>query len=177
MIQLWMMQQWQRLSGYTLTIGLAIAMASTFMACSVNPPGLSPDPQVRIHQMLNTAPHVAITDSNRRTVYDEPGKFQVLHGYSCAQASRAATSDTLGLRVRETVQFPSRAYEGTVFLNGWNAEYLGSNDHEVFGLGSVIFNITRVSNFPYLTLYWEAGGVLSDKNGDDPYHNGVTTTR
>jgi len=53
--------------------------------------------------------------------------------------------------------------------NGWDVQY-PNGDHHVLGLGSVIFNISHRYNGPSeYTLQWQAGGVLSDKNGDDGY--------
>jgi hypothetical protein len=61
---------------------------------------------------------------------------------------------------------------GTVFLNGWRLEYQ-SGDHQVQGLGSAIFNIThditQTPTGPHHALHWEAGGIISDLNGDDAY--------
>jgi hypothetical protein len=62
------------------------------------------------------------------------------------------------------------ADSGTVFLNGWSMRY-ANGDHHVQGLGTAIVNIseTRDTQNELFTLNWEAGGVLSDQNGDDPY--------
>jgi hypothetical protein len=52
-----------------------------------------------------------------------------------------------------------------VYLNGWELEYTGSDDHHVKGLGVWITKVRQENN----VLHWEAGGVLTDKNADDPY--------
>ena len=55
-------------------------------------------------------------------------------------------------------------YTGTVYQNGYDLQYL-SSDHHVVGLGSAIYNIHTLNNI----LFWDAGGVISDHNGDDDY--------
>jgi hypothetical protein len=96
-------------------------------------------------------------------VIDDPGRLRVDHGFDCAQASRGATRDYIGIRVQNRAAIPE-GYDATVFMNGWHANYT-SKDHEVLGLGSIVFNIDRQGN----DLTWEAGGVIADKNGDDGY--------
>jgi hypothetical protein len=116
-----MLQQLKYVCGYIVVIGLAILMAMMFMACTFNPSGIAGNPAERLHTILNMAPYVEITRSDRWIASDVPGKFHVQHGYSCAEAPHAASQQYIGLRIRESVVFPSRAYEGTVFLNGWDA--------------------------------------------------------
>jgi len=54
--------------------------------------------------------------------------------------------------------------EGTVFINGWRLRY-AEGDHQVFALSSAIVDIEKQDG----KLRWKAGGVLSDRSGDDPY--------
>jgi hypothetical protein len=86
------------------------------------------------------------------------------------QQGFVATEDHVGFRIqdREAVPF-AVADAGTVILNGWDLRYT-NGDHQVKGLGTAIFNIREaISVKNGLELSWEAGGVLSDKNGDDGY--------
>src|SRR5262245_22730498 len=83
-------------------------------------------------------------------------------------ADEAATAAFVGLRIRETAVLPPGYNTGTVFLNGWRLRY-DNGDHRMLGFGSAIFNITQTQNGDQQELHWEAGGVLSDFNGDDPY--------
>ena len=62
------------------------------------------------------------------------------------------------------VPLPTYATTATVFLNGWHLQYLES-DHNVAALGTAIGNIRLESN----VLKWQAAGVLTDDNFDDPY--------
>jgi hypothetical protein len=160
-------QQHQQISGYHVVIGLAVAMASTFMACGFHTPGLS-TPE-GIQSTLNTAPYTSLTSSDRWTVYETAGKLRVQHGYGCAQAPRAASEEYVGCRIQDMAAVPlDYGDAGTVFLNGWNVQYT-NDDHHVQGLGSAIYNIIPVTNGNQFELHWEAGGVLSDENGDDAY--------
>jgi hypothetical protein len=63
---------------------------------------------------------------------------------------------------------PTYGDSATVFMNGWNLRY-ANGDHHVQGFGSAIVNIKESRQPDGLLLQWEAGGVLSDQNGDDPY--------
>ena len=107
-------------------------------------------------------PVADIKESDRELVYEDPGNFAVFHGFSCAESNKSGTESEL--RVQESLVLPDYATAATVFLNGWQVKYL-SRDHELEGLGSVIFNIELNSN----QLNWDAGGILSDKNFDDAY--------
>ena len=85
------------------------------------------------------------------------------------KADEAATEDYIAFRIQDAAAVPlAVADAGTIILNGWDVEYT-NGDHHVAGLGSVIFNVTETHSKEQFTLDWEAGGVLSDKNGDDGY--------
>jgi hypothetical protein len=118
---------------------------------------------------LNMAPVVQPNSDTRKIVYQAPGKLRVLHGQSCVSAERAADSKQFGFRIQQSETLPA-AYgdSATVFMNGWNLRYT-RGDHHVQGFGSAIVNIKEVRQPDGLQLQWEAGGVLSDENGDDPY--------
>jgi hypothetical protein len=120
---------------------------------------------------LNMAPVVAIGSDSRKIVYESPGLIRVLHGSSCVSAPNALQGSALGFRIQQQESVPSSvADSGTVFLNGWHLNY-HNEDHHVQGLGAAVINITekRDPDLGQFILNWEAGGVLSDENGDDPY--------
>lgn len=118
---------------------------------------------------LNMAPIVQVGSDTRKIVYQAPGKLRVMHGQSCFSASRAADSQSFAFRIQQSETLPSAyADSATVFMNGWNLRYL-NGDHHVQGFGSAIVNIKESRQPDGLQLQWEAGGVLSDQNGDDPY--------
>src|SRR5262249_52532832 len=125
-----------------------------------------------IHAILNSAPYKDLIDPQRATYVEVPGLLNVQHGLGCAQADKAASREYIGLRIRDMAVMPPGYNNRTVFLNGWRLEYQ-SGDHHVQGLGSAIFNIThnitQTQNGAQHELHWEAGGVMSDDIGDDPY--------
>src|SRR5207247_3500774 len=69
------------------------------------------------------------------------------------------------IKVEQSVDLPAYATNATVFLNGWHLNYL-NGDHNIAGLGTLISNIRLERN----TLKWQASGVISDDNFDDPYN-------
>jgi hypothetical protein len=168
-----MLQPRRYRSRFDVGFGLVVALASTFMACafqgyqSVNTPE-------RIHEILNTAPYEDLTDSQQATYIEAPGLLKVQHRLGCAQADKAASENTVGLRIHEMAVIPPGYNTGTVFLNGWRLAYQ-NGDHHVRGLGSAIFNITQTQNGTQHELHWEAGGVLADDGivagirRDNPY--------
>ncbi|HET6335244.1 MAG TPA: hypothetical protein VFG30_18595 [Polyangiales bacterium] len=118
---------------------------------------------------LNMAPIVQPGSDTRQIVYQAPGKLRVLHGQSCVSAPRAADSKQFAFRIQQSETLPAAyADSATVFMNGWKLRYQ-NGDHHVQGFGSAIVNINESRQLDGLQLQWEAGGVLSDQNGDDPY--------
>jgi len=166
------MQLRQQKVGYPVVIGLAVALASTFMGCGFHSqPGLSLNTPEGVEQVLNTAPTISLATSNISTVYEAAGRLRVQHGSGCARASRAVSTDgnSLGFRIHDMAAVPlDYGDAGTVFLNGWRLEY-ADDDHHVIGLGSAIYNVTEVRNGDQFELHRDAGGVLSDFDGDKPY--------
>ncbi|MEW6271560.1 MAG: hypothetical protein AB1689_19940 [Thermodesulfobacteriota bacterium] len=133
-------------------------------ACSFESPKLFKTPK-GLYQILNSAPYAddATISGERWRVIDAP-ELKVDHGFTCASAPHGATTTDIGVRLQDLAVLPNLNWDATVLLNGWHVEYDG-DDHHVLGLGSTIFNIARNSD----ALTWEAGGVLSDHNGDDAY--------
>src|SRR6266850_7493417 len=103
-----------------------------------------------------------ITSTNSTQVFEDPGNVIVFHGFGCAESKKSGTQDVI--RVEQSVALPAYATSATVFLNGWHLQYLES-DHNVAALGTAIGNIKLESN----VLKWQAAGVLTDDNFDDPY--------
>jgi hypothetical protein len=117
-------QQRQQISGSHIVIRLAVALASTFMACGFQTPGLDMSTPEGVQAILNTAPYTALTESNRWTVAAIAGKLRVQHGYGCAQAPQAATEEYVGFRIQDMATVPRDDVDaGTVFLNGWRVQY------------------------------------------------------
>jgi hypothetical protein len=147
-----------------LTLALGATAIQLLQACSF----VAPDDfktAEGLYRILDTSPYAddATVTESRWPVIDA-AKLKVHHGQTCASAPRAASEEYVGMRVYGTATLPNANWKGTVLLNGWYLEYQ-NGDHHLGGLGSVIFNVAQVGN----ELSWDAGGVLSDKNGDDAY--------
>lgn len=118
---------------------------------------------------LSMAPVVQPSSQTRAIVYEEPGKLRVEHGQACVQVARAASSTEFAFRIAQSETFPAvYADSATIIMNGWKLRYLNS-DHHVQGFGSAIVNVRELRTDGGLQLQWEAGGVVADQNGDDPY--------
>lgn len=106
--------------------------------------------------------------SNRYAVNTD-NRFQVHHGASCASANTAIATNNAGnyvygVGIEDSFAFPPGFDNGTVFLNGWRLRYR-NGDHQVLALSSAIVDIEKFGN----ELRWKAGGILSDRNGDDAF--------
>lgn len=153
-----------------LVLLAAYAGGCGFQSSAASVCGPTQDPDF-ITCALNLASVVPVGSDTRKIVYEAPGLIRVLHGTSCVSAPNALQGSTLGFRIQQHESVPlSIADSGTVFLNGWQSRYHNA-DHHVQGFGSGIVNVSeaRDTSSGQFTLNWEAGGVLSDENGDDPY--------
>lgn len=118
---------------------------------------------------LSMAPVVLPSSQSRAIVYEETGRLRVEHGQACVQVPQAASSSQFAFRIEQSETFPSAyADSTTIIMNGWKLRYLNS-DHHVQGFGSSIVNVREARTDLGLQLQWEAGGVIADHNGDDPY--------
>ena len=109
-------------------------------------------------------------DSNRYAVNSD-NRFETHHGASCASASKAISTSNAGenayvygIGLEDSIAFPPGFDDGTVFLNGWRLRYR-EGDHQVLALSTAIVDIEKQDG----ELSWKAGGVLSDRNGDDAF--------
>lgn len=135
------------------------ALGFGLSACMFEPPVLFP------LRPLPTSgiPLAPVVDSGEEKVFEDPGNMVVYHGFACAeQNSSAEVLDPL--RVEQSRTLPATMNRATVFLNGWRFKYL-NGDHNIFALGTGIFNIRLENN----ELKWEAYGGIIDHNFDDPY--------
>lgn len=126
--------------------------------------GFAPAPVVSICTQITEAPVKELTSSQQNVVFEDPGTIIVYHGSGCAESKKSGTQDFI--RVEQSLDIPRYATKATVFLNGWHLQYLNS-DHHVAGLGTLIYNIGLDRR---KTLRWQAAGILSDDNFDDPYN-------
>ncbi|MEW6273437.1 MAG: hypothetical protein AB1689_29505, partial [Thermodesulfobacteriota bacterium] len=143
-------------------IAVAAVGVNLLQACSYTPPASLESPE-DVYAIIDAAPYVNPTEQQRSVVMDTPGKLHVEHGRSCARANQAASETYIGMRITDNVLLP-RGYTGTVYQNGYELQY-EDDDHHVIGLGSAIYNVHQLGDI----LFWDAGGVISDHNGDDDY--------
>ena len=130
-----MVQQRQQLSCYSVIIRFVVPLASTFMGCTFHPPVVTDTPE-GINAILNMAPVRSLSEGDRWTVYEVPGKIRVQHGFGCVQQGFAATEDYVGFRIQDMEAVPRDFGDaGTIILNGWNVQYT-NGDHHVPGLGA-----------------------------------------
>jgi hypothetical protein len=146
----------------TATVAAAAIALNLLQACTFKRSDGIQTPE-DVYAIIDAAPYVAPLEQERWVVVDEPGKLHVEHGRSCARASQAASETHMGMRITESVRLPKN-YVGTVFQNGYELRY-EDGDHEVVGLGSAIYNVHLLNDI----LFWDAGGVISDREGEDDY--------
>jgi len=124
---------------------------------------VSLDSPESVYKIIDDAPYVNPTEQTRSLVFGAPGKLHVEHGRSCARANQAASETYIGMRITDNVLLP-RGYTGMVYQNGFELQYEDA-DHHVLGLGATIYNVHQLGDI----LFWDAGGLISDVNGDDDY--------
>ncbi|MEO8446423.1 MAG: CARDB domain-containing protein [bacterium] len=121
-------------------------------------------------KLFSETPISEITDSVNTQVLYSQDSIVVYDGSGCGKSDKPDTEDMV--RLEGSKQFPLFVTDATIFLNGWQLDYL-SSDHNVGGLGVAIKNI-RLEDSPdrsgTKTLKWEVTGLLSDKNFDDGYN-------
>jgi hypothetical protein len=120
--------------------------------------------KLNICQRIDGAPFQTPTSAAPPAkVFEDPGIIVAFHGSGTAESKKSGQQDLI--KIQQSVNLPSYVTNATVFLNGWRVQYL-SGDHHVAGLGTIIRKIAIVRG----KLNWEAIGVLSDNNFDDPYN-------
>jgi hypothetical protein len=102
--------------------------------------------------------------------FETVGAIIAIHGSGSAKVNSG--SSVKAIKVEQSVPLPAYANQATVFLNGWSANYIGSDvDHHVRVLASAIGKIRRSvdprTREPILT--WNAIGVLRDNDGKEGY--------
>jgi hypothetical protein len=97
-----------------------------------------------------------------RLNYEDVGTIMVRDGTSCGSSNVDGRESPI--TIVDSMALPGYATEATVFLNGWDVEYL-DKDHHIRNVGSKISDI-RIEGGE---LRWEATGNLRDTNFDDGY--------
>lgn len=108
------------------------------------------------------APRTVATATTRVAAFEDPNVLLIEQEKACARSDQSGTETRVVVDGEKVL--PAYATAATVFQNGWEVRYLGS-DHHVAQMQSEIFNIRKEGN----TLRWGATGHIRDKNFDDGY--------
>lgn len=146
---------------------LALLGAATVSSCTFHGVPLKPNPQ-QVNDYWRDATMTTPYNGNRYKIYGD-SQFETHHGASCVSANSAVSENNagrnvFGIGVQDSIVIPDGFDSATVFQNGWRMRYKDS-DHHVMSLSSAIVDVEQDDN----VLSWKAGGVISDKNGDDGY--------
>lgn len=102
--------------------------------------------------------------TNRRTSYEDPGKFIMVEGNQCTVRNRGPEPSTMLI----TIDMPPYVNQATAILNGWDLRYL-NKDQEIHALRADIKHSKLLTGAGSPTLVFEAIGEISDQNRDDAY--------
>jgi hypothetical protein len=130
----------------------ALLLTTLLSACSFNPN----NPDFDLCEEFDNLALTPVSGDPPAVVFEDPGTIKVMHG-----SGHARRTDGQFIRVEQSAELPDYANQATVFLNGWDLSYAGS-DHHVAGLGTLVARI-RVEP---RKLTWNAVGVLADKHRD-----------
>ena len=138
----------------------SILLCALLGGCAFNPPPALP-PREPLLNWVGRQPLSNLVDSGDVTAFEEPNAIVVYHGYGCAESREAERQKILV--VEQSHALPAGMF-ATVFLNGWEFQYL-NGDHNLLGLGTAIFDIRPEDK----KLTWRAAGIMSDDDFGDPY--------
>ena len=122
---------------------------------NITPPSESPSA---------TPTNLPFFKTNRRTSYEDPGKFIMVEGSQCVIRDRGPEPATMLI----TIDMPSYVDQATAILNGWDLRYL-NRDQEIRALRADIKHSKLLIGAGSTTLVFEATGEISDQNWDDAY--------
>lgn len=99
-------------------------------------------------------------------VFEQIGSIKVLHGVTRATAANGKTF----LRVLQSVELPTYTNQATVFLNGWEAAYNGSNQNLLW-VSAVIGRIQVIAGTQGTPgkITWNATGLLRDNDSAEAF--------
>jgi hypothetical protein len=148
-----------------IAIAVPVVLAMFLTSCTkFDPKFVLPD----LCKLFEDIPTIELPPSrppappNPRVVLEDVGKIMIMHG------SGQAKVDTGGriIKVEQSVDIPSYANQGTVFLNGWRLGYLGDDQHVL----DVVALITKIRlDRRGLKLTWNAAGVIRDDDFEESY--------
>ena len=143
---------------------LAILLVIFSVSCSFEG---NPDPA--FCAKFEELPLTELTSQDPPTpVFENPGTIKVMHGFGSAKVNAGAFIDLEiqergFIKVEQSLEIPEYANKATVFLNGWKLSYLGDDDQNVAGLGTLVGKIGLEGR----KLTWNAIGILRDNDAHE----------
>jgi hypothetical protein len=155
--------------GRAFLTSLAVLLMTFSVACSF-PGHPGPLPQVAfICQQFEDLRLTEVSQGPLFTVYENPGTIKVIHGSVTAKHDFIPDEPQF-IKVEQSLEIPDYANKATVFLNGWKSSYLGDDDQNVVGLGTLVGKIRLVDIRPGgRKLTWNAVGLLRDNDAKESY--------
>lgn len=124
--------------------------------------GFCPTSLGELCEIRHRAVLTKLTSSSQTKIFESANTLIAFHGVGCAESNRTGVENVV--TVAQSIDLPAYVTNATVFLNGWDTQYL-EGDHHVAGLGTLIDSIRLEGH----TLKWQATGIISDDNFDDGY--------
>ena len=141
---------------WAFIVPAALLLTALLSSCTFHPP----QPNFDLCEEFEQLPLTAVSGDPPAVVFEDPGTIKVMHG-----SGNARRADGHFIKVQQSSELPDYANQATVFLNGWDLSYAGS-DHHVGGLGTLV---ARVRVEPR-KLTWNAVGILAENNQDEAYN-------
>jgi hypothetical protein len=157
--------------GWAFLTSLAVLLMTFSVACSF-PGHPGPLPQVAfICQQFEDLRLTEVSQGPLFTVYENPGTIKVIHGSVTAKHDFIPDEHIPQfIKVEQSLEIPDYANKATVFLNGWKSSYLGDDDQNVVGLGTLVGKVRLVDIRPGgRKLTWNAVGLLRDNDAKESY--------
>ena len=153
--------------GRAFLTSLAVLLMTFSVACSFTPLPNTPG----FCQTFEELPLTEVSQGPLLNVFENPGTIKVIHGSGIAKLDPDNSLGQEGfIKVEQSLDIPEYANKATVFLNGWKLSYLGSDDQNVVGLGTLVGRIRLVGIRPGgRKLTWNAVGILRDNDAAEGY--------
>lgn len=137
------------------------SILATALLFSYLPQSVAKESDSALLESIKTVP-VQPKSKFQANALEDRGIIQVVDGSACGESNRSGSENPISLE--GSFDLPDYATDATVFLSGWDTQYL-SGDHHIGRVAAIIRNIELNNS----RLTWEAVGLLRDKNFDDGY--------